>query len=71
VTVVEMRARVCGLLDNTRGALWIILGCVMFSAMTTVVKLLGGSFDSFQIAFFRALFGLFAVAPFFCRFGLA
>ena len=65
-----MRVRVLDLPDNTRGALWIILGCVMFSAMTTVVKLLGGSFDSFQLAFFRALFGLFAVMPFFFRFGL-
>ena len=66
-----MRVRVCGLPDNPRGALWIILGCVMFSGMSTVQQLLGSSFDSFQIAFFRALFGLFAVAPFFCRFGLA
>ncbi|MBT5131407.1 MAG: DMT family transporter [Rhodospirillaceae bacterium] len=70
MTAAEMRVRVLDLPDNTRGALWIILGCVMFSAMTTVVKLLGGSFDSFQLAFFRALFGLFAVMPFFFRFGL-
>ena len=42
----------------------------MFSAMTMVVKLLGGSFDSFQLAFFRALFGLFVILPFFFRYGL-
>jgi drug/metabolite transporter (DMT)-like permease len=42
----------------------------MFTVMTTVVKFLGGSFDSFQLAFFRALFGLLAVLPFFFRYGL-
>ncbi|MBT6587619.1 MAG: DMT family transporter [Rhodospirillaceae bacterium] len=67
----ELRGRVLGLPANSRGALWIILACVMFSCMTTVVKLLGGTFDSFQLAFFRALFGLFAVLPFFFRFGFA
>ena len=62
--------RIRSLPGNARGALWIILGCIMFSAMTMVVKFLGGSFDSFQLAFFRALFGLLAVLPFFLRFGL-
>jgi len=42
----------------------------MFSAMTMAVKFLGGSFDSFQLAFFRALFGLFAVLPFFLRYDM-
>ncbi|MDA1097769.1 MAG: DMT family transporter [Proteobacteria bacterium] len=70
MTTAELRGRVLGLPDNTRGALWIILGCIMFSCMTAVVKFLGGSFDSFQLAFFRALFGLFAVLPFFVRYGL-
>jgi len=70
VTAAELRIHVRGLPDNTRGALWIVLGCVMFSCMTAVVKYLGGSFDSFQLAFFRALFGLFAVLPFFLRHGL-
>ena len=65
-----MRVRVLELPDNSRGALWIILGCIMFSAMTAVVKFLGGTFDSFQLAFFRALFGLFAVLPFFLSHGL-
>lgn len=69
MTAAALRGRVRGLPDNTRGALWIILACIMFSGMTAVVKFLGGSFDSFQLAFFRALFGLFAVLPFFLRFG--
>ncbi|MDP6872152.1 MAG: DMT family transporter [Alphaproteobacteria bacterium] len=70
MTAAEIRVRVLDLPGNARGALWIVLGCIMFSSMTTVVKLLGGTFDSFQLAFFRALFGLIAVAPFFFRFGL-
>ena len=71
MTATELRVRLLGLPANSRGALWIILACVMFSGMTTVVKLLGGTFDSFQLAFFRALFGLLAVMPFFFRFGFA
>jgi drug/metabolite transporter (DMT)-like permease len=70
VTAAELGGRVRGLPGNARGALWIILGCIMFSCMTAMVKFLGGSFDSFQLAFFRALFGLFAVLPFFLRYGL-
>lgn len=70
MTAAELGGRVRGLPGNARGALWIILGCIMFSCMTAMVKFLGGSFDSFQLAFFRALFGLFAVLPFFLRYGL-
>ena len=69
MTAGELRGRVLGLPDNARGALWVVLGCIMFSCMTAVVKSLGGAFDSFQLAFFRALFGFFAVLPFFFRFG--
>ncbi len=70
MTAAELGGRVRGLPGNARGALWIVLGCIMFSGMTAMVKFLGGSFDSFQLAFFRALFGLFAVLPFFLRYGL-
>lgn len=69
MTAAEMRGRVLALPDNVRGALWVMVGCVMFSAMMTLVKGLGGTFDSFQLAFFRALFGLFAIVPFVLRLG--
>ena len=69
MTAAELRVHVRDLPDNTRGALWIVLGCIMFSGMTAMVKFLGGSFDSFQLSFFRALFGLLAVLPFFLRHG--
>ncbi|MDP6345477.1 MAG: DMT family transporter [Alphaproteobacteria bacterium] len=70
MTAVELRGRVLALPDNARGALWVVLGCIMFSGMTAVVKFLGASFDSFQLGFFRALFGLLVVLPFFARHGL-
>lgn len=69
MSTVGWQDRVLNLPDNVRGALWVVAGCVMFSAMTTLVKSLGGTFDSFQLAFFRALFGLFAVMPFVVRRG--
>ncbi len=55
------------LAPNVRGALWVLLGCVLFTCMGTLVKLLSASFDSFQLAFFRAAFGLLAVLPFVVR----
>ena len=54
---------------NVRGALWVLIAALCFTAMGTLVKLLGGAFDSFQIAFFRALFGLLAIAPFVLKMG--
>lgn len=70
MTVAGLRGQILGLPDNVRGALWVVVACVMFSVMTTLVKLLGGTFDSFQLAFFRALFGLFAILPFLPRLGM-
>jgi drug/metabolite transporter (DMT)-like permease len=49
---------------NTRGALWVLLAGLLFTAMAVMVKSLGARLDSFQVAFFRALFGLMAVLPF-------
>lgn len=49
---------------NVRGALLVLLAAVFFSCMGVLVKTLGERLDSFQIAFFRCLFGLVAVLPF-------
>lgn len=49
---------------NVRGALWILLSTLMFSTMGALIKTLGARLDSFQIVWFRCLFGLFAVLPF-------
>ena len=66
-----MRARVAALPPNVRGALWVLLAGIFFSVMGVLIKLLGERLDSFQIAFFRALFGLLAVLPFVWGIGLS
>jgi drug/metabolite transporter (DMT)-like permease len=49
---------------NLHGALWIVLSASFFAVQGLVVKLLGQRLDSFQIAFFRCVFGLIAILPF-------
>ena len=41
-----------------------VTGCLLFSIMGALVKLLGQRLDSFQIAFFRCFFGFIAFLPF-------
>lgn len=60
-----------GLPPNTRGALWMLASCFMFSTMGMVVKLLGEHLPSHQAAFFRAFFGMAAVMPFVLSMGRA
>ncbi len=66
-----MRGRLLALPANVRGALWVLLAATLFATMGTLVKLLGDRFDSFQLAFFRALFGFLAILPFVVRMGFA
>ena len=47
-----------------RAALLMVIGCLLFSIMGALVKLLGQRLDSFQIAFFRCFFGFLAILPF-------
>ena len=65
----DLRGRVLALPDNVRGALWIVIGCLCFVAMTSLVKGMSSNFNTFQLAFFRAIFGFFAVVPFMIRIG--
>ncbi|MDP6708938.1 MAG: DMT family transporter [Alphaproteobacteria bacterium] len=57
------------LAPNVQGALWVLAAALAFTTMGTIVKILGRDFDSWQLAFFRALFGLMAVLPFIARVG--
>jgi drug/metabolite transporter (DMT)-like permease len=41
-----------------------VAGCLLFSIMGALVKLLGQRLGSFQIAFFRCFFGFIAILPF-------
>ena len=53
-----------------RGAMWMILSGLAFATMMASAKLAGQRLDSFQVAFFRALFGLAAILPFIVRLGM-
>ncbi|MBL8834537.1 MAG: DMT family transporter [Rhodospirillales bacterium] len=54
---------------NLEGALWMIASGIVFSAQNAIVKQLGTRLDSFEIAFFRCVFGLAVVLPFVLRGG--
>ncbi len=47
-----------------RAAVLMVTGSLLFSIMGAIVKLVGQRLDSFQIAFFRCLFGFAAILPF-------
>lgn len=49
---------------NFRGAIWVLLSAISFITLQALTKLLGGKFDSIQLAFFRASLGGLAVLPF-------
>jgi drug/metabolite transporter (DMT)-like permease len=55
--------------NNVRGALWLTLACVFIATMGALVKTLGAQLNSFELAFFRAAFGLASVSPFAFRAG--
>ena len=53
-----------------RGALWITLANLCFAAMAGIIRHVSADMHPFQIAFFRAFFGLVLMAPWFLRLGL-
>lgn len=53
-----------------RGMLLVLISTFAFSGMHAVIRHLSSDLHPFEIAFFRNLFGLFALAPFFWRHGL-
>ena len=56
---------------NSRGVIWIVVGCVFFALNDMVVKMLGSSIHPVEIAFFRYLLGLILLSPIFIRIGWA
>jgi len=64
------RARWRALPANVRGALWILVSCLLFASMAAIIKTLGSRLDSFQLAFFRALLGLLVILPFVLKAGM-
>jgi drug/metabolite transporter (DMT)-like permease len=54
---------------NIRGALWILLSAVIFTGTNALIKHVGTSMDSFQMVFFRGLFGTLFLLPIVWRSG--
>lgn len=59
----QLRHRLAGLPDNTKGALWILVAALLFSIMVTVIKLAGEKFSVFQILLVRQAVMALIVAP--------
>ncbi len=62
--------RFSGLPGNVRGAIWIAFAGLILVTMSSMVKALGDSFDSFQIMFFRCAVGTAFLLPLMLRNGL-
>jgi drug/metabolite transporter (DMT)-like permease len=60
---------VLALPPNLRGALWMLGSAFLFTVMATLVKMLGTSLSSFEVAFFRSLTGLLFILPLIIRQG--
>jgi drug/metabolite transporter (DMT)-like permease len=52
-----------------RGALWMVLAAFSFAAMTTLIRKLSNGIHPFELAFFRSLFGLLFMLPWFLKAG--
>jgi drug/metabolite transporter (DMT)-like permease len=64
---IMLRLRWRALPGTVRGAALMLVGCLLFSLMGAIVKLLGRRLDSGEVAFFRCLFGFAATLPFLWR----
>lgn len=71
MTAAALQRRWLALPRNTRGAIWVLLSTIGFSAMAVLAKALGERLDSFQIAFFRSAVGLVVLSPLVLRAGRA
>jgi len=65
----RVNARWLRIPGNLRGGLWMLLGGLGFSVALAIAKQLTAEIHSFELNFFRCLFGLVALAPMFLRGG--
>jgi drug/metabolite transporter (DMT)-like permease len=56
---------------NLRGIAWMALSTVAFVTMHAAVRDISQDMHPFEVAFFRQFFGIFALAPWFIRYGWA
>lgn len=63
MTAAALAAGWARLPGNVRGAAWMVVAALAFSAMGACIKILGRDLHGMQVAFFRAGFGLLTVLP--------
>ena len=56
--------------STLRGITLMIAATILFSIMHASIKYMSTNLHPFEIAFFRNLFGLFVIAPWFIKYGL-
>lgn len=54
-----------------KGALWMVLAAASFAGLTSVIRYMSSDMHPFELAFFRNLFGLLFMLPWFWRAGLS
>ena len=62
--------RINRLSGNLRGVLLMFVATICFSVMHALIRYMSAELHPFELAFFRNLFGLLVVAPWFMRYGL-
>ena len=61
---------ISGLSGNLRGVLLMLIATICFSLMHALIRHMSTQLHPFELAFFRNLFGLLVVMPWFVRYGL-
>ncbi|MBL6933445.1 MAG: DMT family transporter [Rhodospirillales bacterium] len=59
-----------GMPGSLRGALWMVLAALSFAALTSAIREMSSSMHPFELTFFRNLFGLMFMLPWFWRAGI-
>ncbi len=67
--IAKAQATWVDLAPNTRGVIWALLAAGFMSVMAVLIKFMSGQLSSFEVAWFRASFGLVVILPFVWRAG--
>jgi len=59
-----------GVSGTLRGAMWMVLAALSFAALTSVVREMSSDMHPLELTFFRNLFGLLCMLPWFWRAGI-
>ena len=63
--------KIQSLSGNPRGIVLMLLGTVCYSLLHALIRYMSAELHPFELAFFRNLFGLLVLLPWFIRYGLA